>query len=269
MQLSIFHLVLLPYLSCLLLLFPFRKSEKNIFKLTLGAMILELLLAVAMFIQWAWAGGEPIYLKKWSLYKSGDFDFFISFQWDILSIAFTFMGILVTLIVLIFSRYYMHREDGYQRFFQQVQFFFAGYITVLLAGNMETLFIGWEFVGLISFLLISYFRKRYLPVKNALKVVSVYRLGDVLLIVSMWLVHHLWKGSVSFQTFSDKTLLASIFENHPTELMFIVLMIFIAAFVKSGVFPFSYWVPRAMEGPTASSALFYGALSIHLSLIHI
>jgi NADH:ubiquinone oxidoreductase subunit 5 (subunit L)/multisubunit Na+/H+ antiporter MnhA subunit len=137
---------------------------------------------------------------------------------------------------------------------------------VIFSGNFETLFIGWEFLGVSSFLLIAFYRDRYLPVKNGLKVVSVYRLGDICLILAMWMSHHLWHENITFLKLTDHALVAEHLHEHNWYGFFIALMIIIAAMAKSAQFPFSSWLPRAMEGPTTSSAIFYGSLSVHLGV---
>jgi NADH:ubiquinone oxidoreductase subunit 5 (subunit L)/multisubunit Na+/H+ antiporter MnhA subunit len=73
-----------------------------------------------------------------------------------------------------------------------------GFTIIIISGNLETLFIGWEILGISSFLLIAFYRNRYLPVKNAVKVFSIYRIGDVGLILVMWLSHHIWQENISF-----------------------------------------------------------------------
>ena len=116
------------------------------------------------------------------------------------------------------------------------------------------------------FLLISFYRNRYLPVKNAMKVVSLYRLGDVFLILAMWLSHHFWHGNISFYQILDFEKTAALIQNHQVLATFIGISIVIGAAIKSAMYPFSSWVARAMEGPSSSSAIFYGSLSIHLGV---
>jgi NADH:ubiquinone oxidoreductase subunit 5 (subunit L)/multisubunit Na+/H+ antiporter MnhA subunit len=163
-----------------------------------------------------------------------------------------------------FSRYYLHREEGYKRFFNTILFFFSGFIMVIFSGNIETLFIGWEILGVSSFLLIAFYRDRYLPVKNALKVFSIYRIGDVGLILTMWLSHHLWNENISFHKLNDAILVHEHILDNSLPGFIIAVFIFLAAAAKSAQFPFSSWLPRAMEGPTPSSAIFYGSLSVHI-----
>ena len=158
----------------------------------------------------------------------------------------------------------MHRDGGFKRFFCTLLLFFLGYNLVVFGGNFETLFIGWEILGFCSFLLISFYRDRYLPVKNALKVISVYRLGDVCLMLAMWLAHHLFHQNITFNQLNDPGFLNGYLVSQEGLFIFISVMVLIAAAAKSAMLPFSSWLPRAMEGPTTSSAVFYGSLSLHL-----
>ncbi|MEP7141878.1 MAG: proton-conducting transporter membrane subunit [Ferruginibacter sp.] len=125
---------------------------------------------------------------------------------------------------------------------------------------------GWEFLGITSFLLIIFYRDRYLPVKNGLKTISLYRLGDICLILALWMSHHLWHENITFFKLKDMQLVASHINEHDYFVIFIILMLVIAASIKSAQIPFSSWLPRAMEGPTTSSAIFYGSLSVHLGV---
>jgi NAD(P)H-quinone oxidoreductase subunit 5 len=133
-----------------------------------------------------------------------------------------------------------------------------------LAGTIETLFAGWELVGLSSALLVSFFHERPAPVRNGLRVWIVYRLSDAALVLAAVVIHHV-VGSGDF----EKLLGGEPWPGGsqivgPGEVLAIGLLLIVAASCKSALVPFSGWLPRAMEGPTPSSAVFYGALSVHL-----
>jgi NAD(P)H-quinone oxidoreductase subunit 5 len=133
-----------------------------------------------------------------------------------------------------------------------------------LAGTIETLFAGWELVGLSSVLLVAFFQERPAPVRNGLRVWIVYRVSDAALLLAAIVLHHL-HGAGDF----DKLMVgASWPERHAAvsgaSALIVGLLLVVAAAGKSALVPFSGWLPRAMEGPTPSSAIFYGALSVHL-----
>src|SRR5262249_13072933 len=101
----------------------------------------------------------------------------IEFLVDRLSLVFAALSSGIAGIVAAFSNRYLHREAGYNRYFVLFAMFVTGILMVALAGNVEVLFIGWEFVGLSSALLVAFFHGRPAPVSNALRVFSVYRIS--------------------------------------------------------------------------------------------
>ena len=136
-------------------------------------------------------GLKPVSYKLATLYQTEHFVFAIQFYYDEITAVFSIVGALLFFLVATFSKYYMHRDEGFKRFFNTILLFAVGYNFIIFSGNFETLFIGWEIKGLCSFLLIAFYRNRYLPVKNAFKTISNYRLSDVALMLAMWMMHHL------------------------------------------------------------------------------
>ena len=256
--------ILLPFLGLLAGLFVPHKKEKILSGIAIATVGLEAL-GILGFIVWWLANTAPLLdVKHLALYKSPKFEFFIDFYFDQTTAVFALVGAILTFLVMVFSRYYMHREQGFKRFFITLLLFYTGYNLIVFAGNFETLFVGWEILGITSFLLIAFYRDRYLPVKNGFKVLSFYRLGDICLILAMWMSHHLWHKNITFAEWNQSALVQETFQAHYFQAMFIVVMVLIAAAIKSAQLPFSTWLPRAMEGPTTSSAIFYGSLSVHI-----
>ena len=140
--------------------------------------------------------------------------------------------------------------------------FVTGMLLVALAGNVEVLFIGWEFVGLSSALLVAFFHERPAAVSNALRVFSVYRISDAAMLSAAVLLRHL-AGTDSLSLLFGRTGAASAIGLSGTDATIICILIIVAVAGKSALLPFSSWLPRAMEGPTPSSAVYYGSLSIH------
>lgn len=241
-----------------------RKKEKLISWLAIGTTGIHLAGGFIFIIYWLINGNPILDIKHIVLYKSPSFEFFIDFYFDKTTAVFTFVGSSIILLVSIFSRYYLHRDEGFKRFFNTLLLFFLGYNLVIFSGNFETLFIGWEVLGFCSFLLIAFYRDRYLPVKNGLKVISIYRLGDVCLMLALWMCHHIFHLNVTFFQLADTAFVESFHPEHTSLFIFAAIMIVLAAAAKSAMLPFSSWLPRAMEGPTTSSAVFYGSLSVHL-----
>lgn len=256
----------IPLVGFFVSLFLPRKNEPLISGLVISVAGLHLLGAIAFLVYWLVNDHPVLNIKHIMLFAEGNTEIFIDFYFDKITAVFGIMGSVLVFLVTIFSKYYMHRDEGFKRFFNVMLLFFFGYNIAVYSGNFETLFIGWEFLGISSFLLIAFYRDRYLPVKNGLKVISIYRLGDICLILAMWMSHHLWHENITFLKLNDFNAVAEHLNEHYWYGVFIALMIFIAAAAKSAQFPFSSWLPRAMEGPTASSAIFYGSLSVHLGV---
>ncbi|HSW77549.1 MAG TPA: proton-conducting transporter membrane subunit [Candidatus Chromulinivoraceae bacterium] len=253
-------LVLVPILGFVGCMLTPRKKERAIFSIAIAAILLEFIVFLLLGYQWLHAGALPVFTSVGSLYASHSYTFDLSFYFDKIGAVFLGMAIIMTTLIFVFSKYYLHREQGFKRFYCTVLLFFIGLTLIILAGNFEVLFLGWEFIGISSVLLIAFYRDRFLPARNALKVFSVYRIGDAFLLAAIWYAHHIFEKSVNFSEFSG------LVAQHGNSLVILGLLLLVVAMIKSAQFPFSYWLPRAMEGPTTSSAIFYGALSVHMGL---
>lgn len=260
---SVSLFIFIPLLAFIASLFWQNKQEKPIARIVLFAKAFYLGAAIIYAILWTVNGSSPIAQKLLTVYKTDHFVFAIQFYYDSITAVYGIVGAILFFLVATFSRYYMHRDEGYKRFFNTILFFALGYNLIIFSGNFETLFVGWEFIGLSSFLLIAFYRNRYLPVKNAFKTLSNYRLSDLGLILAMWMMHHLTHQNISFSQLAEAKTMA-LQNNHSGMAAFIVIMIILAATIKSAQLPFTSWLPRAMEGPTTSSAIFYGSLSVHI-----
>ena len=266
MEIALQIFILIPFVGFLLSLLIPENKESFLSWLAVTIIGLQLILSSCFTILWLLKGRVSVGFDSFSLYQTNGYSFFLSFYFDKISAIYLLVGGILVSLVTRFSRYYLHREPGYKRFFNTVLFFYTGYSLTVLSGNLETLFIGWEILGICSFLLIAFYRNRYLPVKNAVKVFSVYRIGDIGIILAMWMSHHLWHENITFQKLNNYELVHEHLLSHSSIGVFIAMMLVLAAAVKSAQLPFSSWLPRAMEGPTPSSAIFYGSLSVHIGV---
>ncbi len=258
--------IFLPVLGFIISLLIPGNKEALLSRIAFSTVGLHLASFQIFLVYWLWKGHPTLNLKEIVIFKTDHYEFFVDFYFDKITATYLFVGSLLTFLVTIYSRYYLHREPGYKRFFNTILFFYLGYNITIFSGNLETLFIGWEVLGISSFLLIAFYRDRYLPVKNAVKVFSIYRVGDVGLILAMWMSHHLFHENITFLKLSNYELVHEHLQTHSWIGIFISLMILISAAAKSAQLPFSTWLPRAMEGPTPSSAIFYGSLSVHIGV---
>lgn len=258
--------ILIPLLGLLVGLLLPTKNEKIITQITFLTMALHWASTLIFLLIWIVNWFPILNSHKIVLYQWENYSFFIDFFFDKLTAVYLFVGSLLSFMVVIYSRHYLHHEKGYKRFFNTILFFFLGYNVVIFSGNFETMFIGWEILGISSFLLIAFYRERFLPIKNALKVFSIYRVGDVGIILAMWLSHHLWHENITFLKLQNYELVHEHLQNHSFMGTAVALALVLAAIVKSAQLPFSSWLARAMEGPTPSSAIFYGSLSVHMGV---
>lgn len=252
--------VLIPLASLVLCLFMPTHKERIISGTAIAGIGLTFLLFCVYLAAWAKGGFLAHGYDGLTLFESAHYTFAFDFFFDTTSAVFFLMTCLLSLLIMIFSRFYMHRDPGFKRFYTTILFFFAGLTLIIFSGNFETLFVGWEFIGISSFFLIAFYQDRYMPIKNALKVFSVYRIADVFLLISLWYAHHVFEKNVHFADFAE------LVAEHGNSFAVLGVLVLVAALIKSAQFPFSYWLSRAMEGPTTSSAIFYGALSVHMGL---
>jgi NADH:ubiquinone oxidoreductase subunit 5 (subunit L)/multisubunit Na+/H+ antiporter MnhA subunit len=258
--------LIIPFTGYLFSLFFSQKNEKAIFLSMSIPALLQVLLAIGFTTYWAISIKEPLNIKEITLYKSDHYQFFIDLFFDEVTAVYLIMSSLLTFMIAHFSRGYMHKDPGYKRYFNNMLLYFFGIQVIIFSGNFETLFLGWEILGVSSFLLIAYYRERYMPTRNGFKVFSMYRIADIGILLSMWLLHHLFHENITFYDLNDTTMVLEHINNHYWTAVLISFFIVLAASVKSALFPFSSWLPRAMEGPTPSSSIFYGSIAVHIGM---
>ena len=203
----------------------------------------------------AGAAPGPVALGAW--FASGGLTLPLSFSLDALALGFGTLVGFIALVTLKFSVTYLHREAGFHRFFLGMNLFLAGMLLIVLAGNAGLAFVGWELAGLSSWMLIGYAYDRDTSALNAQRAFLTNRVGDAGFLLGITLAA-LWLGGL------DWPVLAEGVARLPTLYVSLMALGFVAAaLVKSGQVPFSPWIARALEGPTPSSAIFYGAVMVH------
>jgi len=257
--------ILLPTIGFAISIFLPKKKESLISGFAFTSVGLHFITSWIFIAYWLFHGHAPIEVRGFVLFPGTAHEFFIDFYFDKITAVYLAVGSFLTFLITIYSKYYMHRESGFKRFYTTILLFYLGNNIIIFAGNLETLVVGWEIMGLSSFLLIAFYRDRYLPVKNAVKVFSIYRIGDIGLLLAMWMSHHLWHENITFSKLSNGLEHEELM-SHSLIGVFISLMILMTAAAKSAQLPFSSWLPKAMEGPTPSSAIFYGSLAVHLGV---
>lgn len=175
------------------------------------------------------------------------------FLFDQLSVVFCIMITYITFLILVYTVYYMEGQPHIQRFFSYLSAF-AGFMLVLVTGgNYFVLFVGWEGIGIVSYLLISYFFTRIQATKAALLALTMNRLGDMGLSIGFFALFALF-GSIDYSTIFS---IAPYFNENAITI--ISLLLFSGAMAKSAQIPLSTWLPGSMEAPTPVSALLHAA----------
>jgi NADH-quinone oxidoreductase subunit L len=206
--------------------------------------------------------GLTISLYKWFSFQAGSvaLDYPINFHVDALTAVMLVVVTTVSLLVQIYSQGYMQGDPGYSRFFAWLALFTVSMLILVLADNFLVIYIGWELVGLCSYLLIGFWFERPDPPPAALKAFVTTRFGDFGFLIGILILFF------NFHTFSFSVISANAGAfaqgGQLVLLTTAMILIFCGAVGKSAQFPLHVWLPDAMEGPTPVSALIHAATMV-------
>jgi NADH:ubiquinone oxidoreductase subunit 4 (subunit M) len=221
---------------------PVYKGEHRVrFTVNYGAYIDLLHIILALFCL---QGPTEVVIKN-MFFMGINFDI----HWSYLTIAFLIFSFLILWLMMRFSVYYLHRDTYYYKFFTVIYILQISLCILVLNQEVESVFIGWELLGISSVLLIAFYEHRTSVLKNSLRILLIYKVSD--LIFYSVLVYSMATGILEYNII-----------HQPIAIFFILL----ACLIKSSIFPL-FWLPRAMEGPTPSSAIFYGGLATHIPIL--
>jgi NADH-quinone oxidoreductase subunit L len=210
---------------------------------------------------YTWLGSDTGHLTyKTQTGAPAEFRADVAFLLDPLSSIWLLFVTGVGLLIHIYSTGYMAHEGGYYRFFGYLNLFMFSMLTLILANNYVLLFVGWEGVGLCSYLLIGFYFHRKSASDAANKAFIVNRIGDAGFLLGMFFIAWIF-GSLRF---TEVTTLARSgrFAIGDPILMWATLLLFVGACGKSAQLPLYIWLPDAMEGPTPVSALIHAATMV-------
>jgi NADH-quinone oxidoreductase subunit L len=220
--------------------------------------------------------GKPILDQLWTWIQVGNFRADFGLGMDRLSGIYVCFITFVGLLIHIFATGYMHGDKGFYRFFAYLNLFMFSMLTLVLADNFLLMFVGWEGVGLCSYLLIGYYIKKDEARRAAKKAFVMNRIGDWGVLMGVFLVFTM-TGSISFydKVVDGKPVVSALnfLANLPTDpftggaiiaggITSIAVLLFIGATGKSAQIPLFTWLPDAMAGPTPVSALIHAATMV-------
>ena len=236
-------------------LYGSRYSHEWAGRLAFGSVGLSFLCTLGVFAS-ILANPEPRQVIAWSWIFGGNLTINLAFLIDPLT---TIMLLVVTgvgFLIHVYSVGYMHGEEGFTRFFTYMNLFMVSMLLLVMGSNYVVMFIGWEGVGLCSYLLIGYYYEKVSAGKAATKAFVVNRIGDAGFLIAVFLIFSHF-GSLDYSTvFSQASSLS-------TEMATaITICLLIGAFGKSAQLPLYTWLPDAMEGPTPVSALIHAATMV-------
>jgi len=227
--------------------------------LGVGSVGGSLVCALIVIIRLIMNPSEPIKAKLYTWIFAGSFSADMALQVDTLSAIMLFVVCGVGFLVHVYSIGYMHGDPSYYRFFTYLNLFMTSMLILVLADNYLLMFVGWEGVGLCSYLLIGYWYDRQSASDAGKKAFLVNRVGDTGFILAIFLIF--WTtGSLNYDDVSVKIAEGQVMTTGIATA--ITLLLFVGATGKSAQVPLYVWLPDAMEGPTPVSALIHAATMV-------
>ncbi len=257
----LFLTCLFPLIGFLILAFSAGRMNENQSALVgVGSIGLAALSALWVGIEFHAAGAKTIFNQTlWQWIKTADLNVGMVLHLDGLSL--TMLGVVsgVGFLIHLFASWYMRGEEGYSRFFTYTNLFIASMLILVLADNLLFVYLGWEGVGLCSYLLIGFYYKDRNNIAAAMKAFIVTRVGDVFLAIGLFVIYR-ELGTLNIQdvlTLAPQKLAAG-----SGAIEFATLMLLGGAVGKSAQLPLQTWLADAMAGPTPVSALIHAATMV-------
>ena len=244
-----------------------RNSQKPLVTAVgVGLPGLSLLVALAALVEWSASVRPAAYEQVLWAWTAGPAAFDVGFRLDALSAVMLFVVTFVGFWIHVYSVGYMGHDAGYRRYFAYLNLFMGAMLLLILGNNYLVLFVGWEGVGLCSYLLIGYYFEEAFPPYAGKKAFIVNRIGDFGFLLGLFAIWSTW-GTLHFGQLGEKILADPAVAHRPFALglstaAFIALFLFVGATGKSAQIPLFVWLPDAMAGPTPVSALIHAATMV-------
>ena len=223
-----------------------------------AAVGLAFVLSAVAFISLAASPQSSVELELWPYLAAGELQLSLGFVIDNLTLLLMLVITGVGLLIHIYSVGYMHGDEGFSRYFSALNLFVAAMLVLVMADSYLLMFVGWEGVGVCSYLLIGFWYTQGLNASAARKAFIVNRIGDVGFLLAMFLAYRTF-GTLDISTINEA---AGGFVYGSTVLTAIGLLFLLAAAGKSAQLPLQVWLPDAMAGPTPVSALIHAATMV-------
>lgn len=238
-----------------------RMSEKAAAIIGVGSMGLSALSALIASISYLGSheAGQVQHVMLWTWMQIGDFAPAIGLDFDGLTLTMTGIITGVGFLIHIFASWYMKGEDGFARFFSYMNLFVASMLLLVQADNLLLLYLGWEGVGICSYLLIGFYFHDRANGRAAMKAFTVTRVGDVFLAFGLFLLYREF-GTLNIQDIINWAP-QSFMTNNPTLILACTMLVG-GAMGKSAQLPLHTWLADAMAGPTPVSALIHAATMV-------
>jgi len=227
-----------------------------------GVGVLVLACAAAVVAVAGFAGlhpAAPLVLRYWEWMPVGDLRIDFALQLDQLSAVMVLVVTGVGALIHVFSVGYMHEDAGYARYFAYLNLFVFFMLVLVLGASFPVMFVGWEGVGLCSYLLIGYWFNEQINADAGKKAFIVNRIGDVGFLIAMFLIFRA-TGSLDFGPVFARA--AAVFTPAGATVTAVTLFLFLGCTGKSAQIPLFTWLPDAMQGPTPVSALIHAATMV-------
>ncbi len=250
----------LPFLGALLLITGGRHYSATLVRLIGGGSIAAAAIITCM-LGWSFLQNpaQIVTVQLWNWISSGNLQAGLTLRLDSLSIIFTFVITFVGTLIHIYATEYMEGDEDYARFFACMNLFVCAMLLLVLADNLLLLYLGWEGVGLCSYLLIGFWYKDPANGYAARKAFIVTRIGDTAMAVALFMLFQ-YLGTVNIADILTQA--PTHWTTGQTTITIITLMLLGGAVGKSAQLPLQTWLPDAMAGPTPVSALIHAATMV-------